>query len=327
MSAGLPGFRFAPDAERRRARRQGAARRRRRRRSPARSPSAPRRSRPSANGDFVLAADGTLRWQGAAIARIAEGDDALKPRLILLADDALAGRPARARAGAPRPLAREPCRDAAEAAVRPRAPPRRSSPAARGIAFRLVENLGVIERTEIAEEVRAPRPGVRAPACARSASASAPITSTSRRCSSRRPAALLADALGAEERRPRQRRPAELSGLAASGRTSVPVDPAIPRPLYRVVGYRVAGNTRRPRRHPRAPRRLIRPLIAWRPTPEAPTPPDGAADGNGFTRHGRDDLAARLLRRGFRLGAPRARLPRRAPAGAAAGRCRSPAPR
>ena len=28
---------------------------------------------------------------------------------------------------------------------------------------------------------------------------------------------------------------------------------------------------------------LIRPLIAWRPTPEQPTPPDGAIDGYGFT--------------------------------------------
>ncbi len=104
---------------------------------------------------------------------------------------------------------------------------------------------------------------------------------------------------------------AELPRLAASGRTSVPVDPAIPRALYRVVGYRLAGN--------RAVRidilerlaDLIRPLIAWRPTPEV-------ADAAGrrhrrlrLHRHRRHDVAARLFRRGFRLGAALARLPRR----------------
>src|SRR5690606_8071327 len=35
---------------------------------------------------------------------------------------------------------------------------------------------------------------------------------------------------------------AELPQLAASGRTSVPVDPTFPKALYRVVGYRIAGN-------------------------------------------------------------------------------------
>jgi ATP-dependent RNA helicase SUPV3L1/SUV3 len=76
---------------------------------------------------------------------------------------------------------------------------------------------------------------------------------------------------------------AELARLTASGRTSVPVDPAIPGELYRIVGYRLAGE--------RAVRidilerlaDLIRPLIAWRPTPEAREPPDGAIDGFGFT--------------------------------------------
>jgi ATP-dependent RNA helicase SUPV3L1/SUV3 len=75
----------------------------------------------------------------------------------------------------------------------------------------------------------------------------------------------------------------DLAGLAASGRTSLAVDTTIPAPLYRIVGYSIAGS--------RAVRidilerlaDLIRPLIAWRQTPDNPEPPDGAAPGNGFT--------------------------------------------
>jgi ATP-dependent RNA helicase SUPV3L1/SUV3 len=74
----------------------------------------------------------------------------------------------------------------------------------------------------------------------------------------------------------------DLAGLAASGRTSLPVDNAIPAPLYRIVGYSIAGS--------RAVRidilerlaDLIRPLIAWRATSEGAAP-EGAAPGNGFT--------------------------------------------
>jgi ATP-dependent RNA helicase SUPV3L1/SUV3 len=45
----------------------------------------------SADADFVRARDGVLRWRGATVARLAEGDDPLRPRLILLADELLNG--------------------------------------------------------------------------------------------------------------------------------------------------------------------------------------------------------------------------------------------
>jgi ATP-dependent RNA helicase SUPV3L1/SUV3 len=233
------------------------------------------------NGDFVLSGDGALRWQGAAIAKLVEGDDALKPRLVLLADEQLPA-PARERVQARIDLW---LATHAETLIKPLFDLRAAealAPAARGIAFRLSENFGVIERSEIADEVKAleqdQRAGLRAlgvrfgayhiyvPALLKPA-----------------PSALLATFWALKNGGLDIAGLPELARLASSGRTSVAVDQAIARPLYRVGGYKVAGT--------RAVRidilerlaDLIRPLIAWRPTTEAPEPPPGAIQGYGFT--------------------------------------------
>ncbi|HET7715161.1 MAG TPA: helicase-related protein [Bauldia sp.] len=232
----------------------------------------------SPNGDFVLASDGTLRWRGGVIARIAEGESVLRPRLILLADDSLASGPReRVQARIDLWLANrietllKPLVDLGAAET--------LSPAARGIAYRLVENLGVVDRAEIAEEVRSldqdSRAGMRAlgvrfgahhvyvPALLKPG-----------------PGGLLAVLWSVKHGGLEQA--ADLMTLASSGRTSFKADPALPRALYRVLGYRVAGNMAVRVDIIERLADLIRPLIAWRPTPEQPTPPDGAADGNGF---------------------------------------------
>src|SRR5690606_12208208 len=46
------------------------------------------------NGDFALGSDGVLRYVGAAIATLVAGEDVMKPRAVLLADEQLTG-PAR----------------------------------------------------------------------------------------------------------------------------------------------------------------------------------------------------------------------------------------
>lgn len=233
------------------------------------------------NSDLALSADGTLRWKGMPIARIAEGDDVLRPRLILLADDALTG-PPRERVQARIDLwlathietALKPLFDlrAADALVA----------GARGLAFRLSENLGTIERSDIAVEVKAldqdARAGLRGlgvrfgayhifvPALLKPG-----------------PSGLLAMLWGLKNGGLDTHGLTDLARLAASGRTSVPVDPAVPPLLYRIVGFKVAGN--------RAVRidilerlaDLIRPLLAWRATADQPEPPDGAIHGYGFT--------------------------------------------
>ena len=233
------------------------------------------------NTDFVLAGDGMLRWQGVAIARLVESDDMLRPRLILLTDDALNS------ADRDRVQARIDLwlSNHAETHLKSlldlRAPDSLPAPA-RGIAFRLSENLGIIARGEIADEVKAldqdARAGLRALGVRFGAyHIFVPMLLKPA------PSGLLATFWALKNGGLDVSGPGDLSRLAASGRTSVPIDPAVPETLYRVVGYKVAGD--------RAVRidilerlaDLIRPLIAWRPTPDMPDPPEGAVHGYGFT--------------------------------------------
>ena len=100
----------------------------------------------------------------------------------------------------------------------------------------------------------------------------------------------------------------ELLHLAASGRTSIPVDKDTPKALYRMSGYRICGE--------RAVRvdilerlaDLIRPALSWR---EGVSPkPDGAFDGRSFTITGAmtsltgasgEDFASILRSLGYRM--------------------------
>jgi ATP-dependent RNA helicase SUPV3L1/SUV3 len=101
----------------------------------------------------------------------------------------------------------------------------------------------------------------------------------------------------------------ELPHLAASGRTSLPVDKEVPKALYRTIGYRVCGE--------RAVRvdilerlaDIIRPALAWRPNSPGAKPP-GAVDGSGFTVTGAmtslvgssgEDFASVLRSLGYRM--------------------------
>src|SRR5258708_29924330 len=45
----------------------------------------------AADEQFVLASDGTVRWTGDAVAKLVAADDALHPRLRILADERLTG--------------------------------------------------------------------------------------------------------------------------------------------------------------------------------------------------------------------------------------------
>ena len=179
---------------------------------------------------------------------------------------------------------------------------------ARGIAFQLIEALGVLERAKIAAEMK---------------DLDQPSRATLRKYGVRfgayhiyippllKPAArALASLLWALKQDNVDL--SALSGaqhLAGSGRTSFPVDKALPRDAYRVLGYRQCGE--------RAVRvdilerlaDLIRPALAWRETSPGDKPA-GAFDGRGFvvtqamtslTGSAGEDFASILRALGYRM--------------------------
>ena len=256
---------------------------------------------------FVLASDGTLRWTGDAVAKLMAADDALHPRLRIISDERLNGAP------------REAVQNRLDLWLKTHiekllGPLFELSKAedvtgiARGIAFQLVEALGVLERSRIQSEMK---------------DLDQPSRASLRKYGVRfgayhiyfpallKPGARsLASLLWAE--RQDNVDLSALSGaqhLASTGRTSFPIDKALPRDAYRVLGYKQCGE--------RAVRvdilerlaDLIRPALAWRETSPGEKPA-GAFDGRGFvvtqamtslTGSAGEDFASVLRALGYRM--------------------------
>jgi len=103
---------------------------------------------------IVLTPNGFLVWKGAAVARLERGETALKPRIQLLADEHLADpdrervlRRLEARLKTELESKLKPLIDLSEATD--------LSGLARGLAFQLTENLGVLRREAAAQEIKA----------------------------------------------------------------------------------------------------------------------------------------------------------------------------
>ncbi len=267
---------------------------------------------------FALAHDGTLRWQGLAIARLVEGDDVLRPRLVVLADEALTG--------APKDLVDARLdlwlKTQIETLLKPLLDLRAAdelAPLARGLAFRIAEGLGVVERPEIADDVKALDQDMRAGMRKLGIRFGAHHVYVPQLLKPA-PSGLLAILWGLKNGGLATPGIAEIPQLSAVGRTTIPVDPTFPKALYKVVGFRVAG--------PRAVRvdilerlaDVIRPLLAWRPTPENPDPPPGVGPRGSFTTTvamtsllgcSGEDFSAVLKSLGYRLERVRAPQPMR----------------
>jgi ATP-dependent RNA helicase SUPV3L1/SUV3 len=228
---------------------------------------------------LALASDGTLRWIGAPVATLTSGDDALKPRVILLADEQLTG-PARDHVAA---RAERFVNYQIESLLKPLIDLTNAdqlSGMARGIAFRLVENFGLINRRDIAADVKAldqdaraalRRLGVRfgayhifVPALVKPG-----------------PAGLLTLLWALKNDAKDRTGFGDVVQSLAAGRTSVVTDPEFDPAFYRLAGFRVLG--RRAVRVDILERLadLIRPALAWKAG--TGVRPEGAFDGNAFT--------------------------------------------
>ncbi len=235
----------------------------------------------SPDPDLSLSRDGQLIWQSASIARLEPGHEVLKPRIELLAGSELSvsDRDAvqlRLERWLGRHIAAllQPLLDLAE--------DENVTGLARGIAFRLQEQLGVIQRDQIAADVKAlgqddratlRKHGVRfgafhifIPALLK------PAASQLR---------LLLWGISLEQSRAVVR--STVPELPGQGLTSLPFDPATPKGFYRVAGFRICGS--RCVRIDMLERLgdLIRDRVFWRPRVPDEQRPSGSVEGGGFT--------------------------------------------
>jgi len=256
---------------------------------------------------FVLTSDGTIRWTGDAVAKLMAADDALHPRIRIISDERLSGAPREAvQARLDLWL-----KTHVEKLLGPLFDLNKAEDItgiARGIAFQLIEALGVLERAKISAEMKdldqpsrasLRKYGVRfgayhiyLPALLKPAARSLASLLWALKLDNVDMSALS----GAQH-------------LAGSGRTSFPVDKQLARDAYRVLGYRQCGE--------RAVRvdilerlaDLIRPALAWRETSPG-AKPAGAFDGRGFvvtqamtslTGSAGEDFASILRALGYRM--------------------------
>ncbi len=230
---------------------------------------------------FALANDGTIRWLGEPVGKIAPGPGVLKPTAQVLADPDLGE------------ALLEKVRRRLElwlaqrikkllGALEPLESGEGLSGAVRGVAFQIAEELGVLERFRVAKDIRnftqedraaLRKLGVRfgafhlyLPLLLKPAPRSLASLLWALRHGG------LEGVKGLEE----------APHLAASGRTSFAADPNVGRDFYRAAGYRLCGD--RVVRVDILERLadLIRPAIAYRPGASVGDPPPGAADGDGF---------------------------------------------
>jgi ATP-dependent RNA helicase SUPV3L1/SUV3 len=256
---------------------------------------------------FVLTSDGTIRWTGDAVARLTAAEEALHPRIRIISDERLTG-PPREKVQARLDLWLKTHIEKLLGPMFELSKAEDVTGIARGIAYQLVEALGVLERPKISAELK---------------DLDQPSRATLRKYGVRfgayhlyfpgllKPAARSLAALLWALKHDNVDLSA-LSGaqhLASSGRTSFPADKTLPRDAFRVLGYKQCGE--------RAVRvdilerlaDLIRPALAWRETMPGEKPA-GAFDGRGFvvtqamtslTGSAGEDFASVLRALGYRM--------------------------
>ena len=232
----------------------------------------------SPNGDLALGSDGLVRWLGAPVAMLTGGEDPLKPRIVLLADEQLTG----------------PMRDMVanrvdryvtyqvSTVLKPLADLKQAEGldgVARGLAYRLVEEYGILQRRDVAEEVRALDQGARA-ALRRFGVRFGAYHIFVPMLIKPAPAGLLT-LLWAIRNDGRERAGfGDVTHLLATGRTSAVADTDFDPIFYKLAGYRLLG--RRAVRVDILERLadLIRPALSWKPG--SGKRPEGGFNGSQF---------------------------------------------
>ena len=230
---------------------------------------------------FKLSRSGQILWRDVEIARLEAGDDPLKPTVVVIADEHLAG--------PDKEKVRERLSAWLTELIGERLKPlveinaaQDISGFARGIAFRLKENFGVLRRESVAEEIRSLDQPARAQLRkygVRFGAFNIYFPTMLKPACSELAAVLWILKHGTEHGLDI----AAMPELPRPGLTSAAVNAATPDIFYGVAGFHVCG--------PRAVRvdmlerlaDLIRALLTWRPDPANPgTPPRGATGDGGF---------------------------------------------
>ena len=229
---------------------------------------------------FVLATDGAIRWQGQPVGKLVAGEEVLKPRVRIVADEHLTGA-SRDGVQARLDLWLKTHIEKFLGALFALAGAEDVTGMARGVAFQLVEALGVLERAKVAEDVKGldqPARGMLRKYGVRFGAYHLYLPLLLKPA----PRVLATQLFALKHEGPESKGFEAIERLAASGRTSIPADKEIAPVLYRTAGYRVCGE--------RAVRvdilerlaDVIRPALAWRASFPG-VKPAAAFDGGGFT--------------------------------------------
>ncbi len=233
----------------------------------------------SANTDFILSKDGLLRWQGEPVAKLSAGENILKPRVILLADEQLTGAP---RDSVAHRLERW-IANHISIVLKPlieMSGDQTLEGMARGVAFRLVEALGNIDRREIAADIQGLSQDMRA-SLRRHGVRFGAYTIFVPALLKPAPAELLSLLWGLKENKLGEPGLDEVPVILASGRTSTLYNPEFVSEAYRLSGYKILGQKGVRIDILERLANLIRPAMFWKPAGEG-SKPEGAIDGRNF---------------------------------------------
>ena len=232
------------------------------------------------NDQLILSSDNHIRWKGQDVARLVPGASEIEPDLRLSADEHLTGThrdwvEARLKAFV---------RHAISSQLKPLVDLKAAehlTGLARGIAFQLVENLGILDRAKVADDVKALDQALRGDLRKLGVRFGAqhlylPLTLKPK------PRAIAAQLWLLKQSKETSEAIDKVLQLALSGRTTWIADTQIEPDLYRVLGYKILGT--------RAVRvdilerlaDLIRPLVSYNDQAATSPPPEGRVGRKGF---------------------------------------------